>query len=220
MRSATLETRSLRGAAATFWGFPTPWVLGTLLAAAVAARLAVGSWRWWHLLVAGGVVAAQPFVEWLLHVTVLHARPVRVAGRVLDLYVSRKHREHHADPRNLAGSFIPPRVLGYLLVLIAGICAAIPGWPTRLTAAATMLTLGLLYEWTHFLIHSDYKPRHAPYRALYIAHRLHHYRNEHYWYGVTGRLGDKVLGTNPARDDVPVSPTCRTLLEPVGASRS
>jgi len=144
MRSAPMQTRNLRGAARTFWRFPTPWVLSTLLGGTIAARAAVGQWRWWQLLLVAVVVGAQPFVEWVLHVTVLHARPLIVAGRVLDLYVARKHREHHADPRSLAGSFIPPRVLGYLLVLIAVICWTVPGWPARLTAGATMLSLGLL----------------------------------------------------------------------------
>ena len=67
------------------------------------------------------------------------------------------------------------------------------------------------YEWTHFLIHSSYRPRHRVYRSMWRAHRLHHFRNENYWFGVTMHLGDRVLGTFPARDEVPVSQTSRTL---------
>jgi hypothetical protein len=63
----------------------------------------------------------------------------------------------------------------------------------------------------HFLIHTDYKPRTAAYRRLYTGHRLHHYRNENYWFGVSRRLGDTVLRTDPAKDDVPLSPTCLAL---------
>ena len=215
--STPYDTRTLRAAARTFWRFRTPWLISPALVAALAARTAVGEWRWSHALVAAAIVAAQPFTEWLLHVTVLHARPVRVAGRTVDLYVAREHRRHHADPRDLAGSFVPLRVLGYAGLVIVGVAALFPSWPSRLTALVTMLTLGLVYEWTHYLIHSDYKPRTAAYRRLYVAHRLHHYRNEHYWYGVTARLGDRVLGTSPQRDEVPVSPTCRTLLHPATA---
>ena len=47
--------------------------------------------------------------------------------------------------------------------------------------------------------------------SLERAHRLHHYRNENYWMGVTNHLGDHVLGTFPNKDDVPVSPTAKTL---------
>jgi hypothetical protein len=39
----------------------------------------------------------------------------------------------------------------------------------------------------------------------------HHYENEPFWYGVT-RLGDdRRLGTAPAVEGVPTSPTCRRL---------
>ena len=76
-------------------------------------------------------------------------------------------------------------------------------------AAAAILSLG--YEWTHYLIHTDYAPKTRFYRSLWRGHRLHHYRNENYWFGVTNHFGDRVLGTNPAKDAVPVSPTARTL---------
>jgi sterol desaturase/sphingolipid hydroxylase (fatty acid hydroxylase superfamily) len=68
-----------------------------------------------------------------------------------------------------------------------------------------------VYEWTHFLIHSSYRPRRSVYRAIWRAHRLHHFRNERYWFGVTMHLGDRVLGTYPAKDAVPASLTARTL---------
>jgi sterol desaturase/sphingolipid hydroxylase (fatty acid hydroxylase superfamily) len=67
------------------------------------------------------------------------------------------------------------------------------------------------YEWTHFLIHSSYRPRHAPYRYVWRAHRNHHFRNERYWFGVTMHLADHVLGTFPERSAVEVSATVRTL---------
>jgi sterol desaturase/sphingolipid hydroxylase (fatty acid hydroxylase superfamily) len=46
---------------------------------------------------------------------------------------------------------------------------------------------------------------------MWRAHRLHHFRNEHYWFGVTMHLGDRVLRTYPAKDAVPPSATARTL---------
>ena len=79
------------------------------------------------------------------------------------------------------------------------------------TGFAAAVFLSLAYEWTHYLIHTDYMPRTRFYRSLWRGHRLHHYRNENYWFGVTNHLGDRVLGTNPAKDAVPVSATARTL---------
>ena len=84
--------------------------------------------------------------------------------------------------------------------------------PHAATYALGATAMTLTYEWTHFLIHTDVRPRTPVYRALWRHHRLHHFRNENYWYGVTGRLGDRVLGTLPGKNDVPVSPTARTAL--------
>jgi sterol desaturase/sphingolipid hydroxylase (fatty acid hydroxylase superfamily) len=49
------------------------------------------------------------------------------------------------------------------------------------------------------------------YRGIWRAHRLHHYRNEQYWFGVTMHLADHVLRTYPEKDAVPASATARTL---------
>ena len=78
------------------------------------------------------------------------------------------------------------------------------------------LTIGWVaianYEWTHLLIHSAYRPRTSYYRRLARNHRLHHHRNERYWFGVTTNLGDRVFGTlPPTADAVPPSDSTRTL---------
>ncbi len=67
--------------------------------------------------------------------------------------------------------------------------------------------LGLVYEWTHYLIHSDYKPKKTRvYRAVWRNHRHHHFKNEHYWFTVTSTgTADRVLGTYPTPP-----PPCRT----------
>ena len=40
---------------------------------------------------------------------------------------------------------------------------------------------------------------------------LHHFKSEHYWFGVTNPVGDLVLRTYPDQAGVPTSPTARTL---------
>jgi sterol desaturase/sphingolipid hydroxylase (fatty acid hydroxylase superfamily) len=80
-----------------------------------------------------------------------------------------------------------------------------------LTAVA-LSYLGLLrYEWSHFLIHTPYRPKSGWYRNIWRNHRLHHFKHEGYWLGVSSNLGDRVLGTNPDQGTVPRSPTARTL---------
>jgi hypothetical protein len=205
------RVRTLSEARRAFFVHGSPWLLVTALAAGLVAQVAVGSWRWAQLAVVVAVLAAQPFVEWLVHVYVLHARPRRIGPVTLDLYQARKHRAHHAAPRDLDILFIPLRGHVAGAVVVAGICLLLPDAATRLALVVSVAASSLAYEWVHFLIHTDYKPRTALYRRLYLGHRLHHYRNENYWFGVSRRLGDTVLRTDPAKDEVPLSPTCLTL---------
>jgi sterol desaturase/sphingolipid hydroxylase (fatty acid hydroxylase superfamily) len=72
---------------------------------------------------------------------------------------------------------------------------------------------GLLhYEFVHLMVHTRYRPHTRYYRGLARHHRLHHFRNERYWLGVTSNSGDRLMRTLPAdRGDVPLSDTARTL---------
>jgi hypothetical protein len=204
---------TLRDAAAGFVNHPSPWMIGTMLLGALAARLFVGDWRWTDALVPVVMVAIFPFVEWVVHVFVLHWKP-RSLGRVeLDSLLARKHREHHADPRDIPLVFIPWQVLAKLIpVYVAVAVLAFPRLGLGLTALAFLGVLGMFYEWTHYLIHSDYKPRTRAYRAVWRNHRLHHYKNEHYWFTVTSAgTADRVLGTYPDPATVQSSPTVKAL---------
>jgi len=211
MADTTDRGLSLRGAAALFARFGSPRIIVVLLLAAVAGRLAIGGWSWWDLLGPGVVLAAQPFTEWTIHVFVLHFRPRSVGKVRIDPLVSRKHRAHHADPKDLPLVFIPLPALAFLAAGLAAICLAALPLERGLTTLVAALAVLATYEWTHYLIHSTYRPRHALYRYVWRAHRNHHFRNEHYWFGVTVHLADHVLGTFPERTAVPVSPTARTL---------
>jgi hypothetical protein len=209
---AEREALGLGEAFRRFCSHPSPRVLLPATAVAVTARLGLGRWRRRDLAIAAGILGAEPFTEWVIHVVVLHFRPRTVAGRRVDPLLARKHRAHHRDPRDEDLVFVPMPVIRVALP------AAVVAWGlgerrlrTALTGVATSYAMLTTYEWTHFLVHSSYRPRHRPYRALWRAHRWHHYRNEHYWFGVTVHLGDRVLGTYPDRDAVPLSPTARDL---------
>lgn len=202
---------SWRAAAREFAGWSSPRVIAVALAGAVAARLAVGRWSWWDLLGPAIVLAAQPFTEWLIHVFLLHFRPRRLGGMTLDPLVARKHRAHHADPKEAGLVFVPMPALVLLVAGLAVVLLPTLPLPRALSVLVAAYAMLFAYEWTHYLIHSTYRPRHRPYRAVWRAHRNHHFRNEHYWFGVTMHLADHVLGTFPERSEVPPSPTARTL---------
>lgn len=183
------------------------------LAVVVVLRVRQGGLSWWDLAVVVGILGFEPFTEWLVHVYLLHSRPRTVGGVRIDLHAARKHREHHREPNDPGTAFVP---LVDLVVLV-GLAFVLLGLIVRfdaglwLTAMVVSLAMLLTYEWTHFLIHTSYRPRGRYYRSIWRAHRLHHFKNEHYWMGVTVNLADHVLGTFPAKSAVENSPTARTL---------
>jgi hypothetical protein len=200
---------------------PSPPLLGLAIAGAAAARLAPGQDSWRDGLLAAGVVLITPPVEWAIHVYLLHARPIRLAGRSHDLIAAREHRAHHAAPALLEGVLIPAYAVAAFVGMIAMTVWAVSfaldlviggdrlGWAATGALAAVLILSG--YEWPHFLIHTPYRPRSRYYRAIWRGHRLRHFKNEHYWFGATSTVADRLLGTAPEPSQVPKSSTARTL---------
>ena len=61
-------------------------------------------------------------------------------------------------------------------------------------------------------MHTDYKPRTRLYKSIWRNHRLHHFKNEHYWFTVTtAGTADRVLGTFPDPAKVRTSRTAKAL---------
>jgi hypothetical protein len=217
---ATADAAGVRGGslafhARRFAAHVTPWAITGFLVAFLGARAFLGPPTWGDLAVAAGFFTVEPLIEWAVHSWVLHARPWQVLGRTIELSAAKGHRRHHEDPLDLSLVFVPGWVLLWFAPAITVTLVLL--LPDHL--AATLLACGaaalLAYEWTHYLIHTSYRPRARYYRHLWRHHRLHHYRNEGYWFGVTTAAGDVVLGTCPRGGAVPVSPTARTLGAPL-----
>lgn len=207
---------TLRGVASTFWRHDSPRILAAFVLATGAARVAAGGLATADAVALAGLLLFWPVQEWLIHVFVLHFRPRTILGRTVDPMLSKKHRAHHKDPSRLDLLFIPNRVYLHVPILMALLWLAItPSWRVALTGLAGHFLLGLHYEWVHFLVHTRYVPRSFVYRRLWVNHRLHHYKNEQYWHGVTMLMGDHLFRTAPARDAVPTSPDCFALPEAV-----
>jgi Fatty acid hydroxylase superfamily len=215
--TSTTATRrrgfTLGDAVREFCKHPSPLMIGGALVAALTARIVVGDWQLTDAVVPVAMLALFPFFEWVVHVFVLHWRPRRLGPVTIDSLLARKHREHHVDPRAVPLVFIPWRALLWVMPLAVAVAAlAFPRIGLGLTHLVFLTVLGLGYEWCHYLIHSDYKPRTALYRAIWKNHRQHHFKNEHYWFTVTSSgTADRVLGTYPDAATVATSPTARNL---------
>jgi hypothetical protein len=207
--------RTLAEAARVFVRHGSPRFLLFVTASSIAARLALGSWTAWDAAVCAGIYALWPVQEWLIHVFLLHFEPIRVGRRTFDFAIPIEHRAHHRDPWNLDILFIP--VQGFLIavpVLLLIFVGLMPTAELALTGLTFHLLMSLRYEWVHFLVHTRYRPRTERFRCLWRSHRLHHCKNEHYWFGVTMLSGDRLLRTAPDPATVPLSETCRTIVTP------
>jgi sterol desaturase/sphingolipid hydroxylase (fatty acid hydroxylase superfamily) len=213
---STVDATEVRGGALAcharrFGRHVTPWAIAGLVAGFAAIRAVLGPVRWSDVAVVAAVVGLEPFIEWVVHAQVLHARPRQVLGRTIELSAAKGHRLHHEDPTNLQLVFVPPWVL---VILAPALTLLFFGFLLPAHLAASALATGavvlLAYEWTHYLIHTSYRPRTRAFRRQWRNHRLHHYRNEGYWFGVTTSVGDVVLRTGPPAASVPVSSAART----------
>jgi hypothetical protein len=190
----------------------SPRILIAALSVALAARIAVGGVSAWDLAPPLLILAWWPLNEWLIHVFILHAKPFRIAGRTIDPAVPRKHRAHHRDPWDLELVFIPLGAFVYSLPLLAGAAFLLAPTPQlALTGVVAYLALALHYEWVHYISHTRYAPKSERYQRLIRNHRLHHFKNEHYWYGVSMLGADRPLRTAPDPESVERSETARTL---------
>ena len=202
----------LRTWARVFAGHLSPRLIAAALVASLAARLAIGGLGIADLVTAAVVVGLQPFQEWNIHVFILHFRPrQRRNGRRIDLYIARKHRAHHVDPNHIGLTLVQTPALVGLILGFAVLTAAVLRSRLALTADVAGFIMLMAYEWTHFLIHSTWAPRSWVYKRIWRAHRLHHFKNEHYWFGITSHLADHILRTYPDRAAVETSPTARDL---------
>ena len=211
-----VQVESLGGVAHVFFRHPSPWLIFGAGAAFTSLRLFWGGWSTWDLAVALTIAALWPVQEWLIHVFILHWKPFRLLGRDVDLYVARRHRDHHREPWLLEHVYVPtPTVVTGLALgvpLFLAIWWSVLPMSVGLTALATFFVLGSVYEWTHFIIHTGYKPRSAFYRRLWRHHRLHHFKNENYWWGVSRIGADWLFKTAPDPADVERSTSVRDIV--------
>ena len=216
------EIKTLGAAWREFRSKRAPQLIAAATVAALAARAALGAPTWRDAAAVAFMLVVYPFGEWAIHVHLLHLRPFRVRGRKVDLISARAHRQHHEQPHRLdLINFSPGEVLAILLLAVptavgigAGLTAAILGAAPLGPLVSMLLTgyvLVAVYEWTHFLIHTAHRPRSRYYRSIWRDHRLHHFKNERYWHGITNTVSDRVLGTFPDQREIRRSRTVRAL---------
>jgi hypothetical protein len=216
------EVTTLGKATREFLRHSSPWVLGAGVVVLVIVRIMIGDFSWRDGVAVAAMLAVYPFGEWAIHVYLLHMKPIKFRGRQIETIAARAHRAHHGQPNDLdlillywwQAAFLMLEAVPLTIAVLAGVTWLVAGSVSlgvMVSAAIAGYAMVFVYEWTHFLIHTAYRPRSRIYKAIHRNHRLHHFKNEHFWHGVTNNLSDRVLGTNPDQREVPKSETARTL---------
>ena len=191
-----------------------------MVAVAAIVRIALGGYGWFDLVVVVATLVLTGPIEWVIHRGLLHAP--EDSTRMVKFHTGSGHREHHLDPNNVGWALLSWQDALVFSIMLTGWSAlwSLPvAWAVgaplleSFLSATLLALLGLAhYEWTHLLVHTRYRPKTRYYKRIAKNHRLHHFRNEHHWLGVTSNLGDRILGTLPEnKSDVPLSETARNL---------
>lgn len=208
---AERKTRTLSVAARMFVGYRSPAVLVVIWLSFVALRVASGiPLRPLDVWLCLGVMAYWPFQEWWMHRWLLHLPAFSVGDRSIELEFARLHRLHHESPTDLQLTLLPlSTILGALVVFTAGAAATTGELAATASFMLGAVTSTILYEWVHFLTHTDYLPKRSYYRRIWKLHRWHHYKNERYWFSFTLPYIDGWFGTGPDPAGVEKSATAR-----------
>ena len=219
----TLRSSDLDSKAATARAYADSGSARVLVAASIAiaaARVAIGDFGRGDVIAVGITITIAGTVEWVIHRFLLHADEDAWTSRRLGTGVG--HHRHHLDPSDIEWLMLR----GVDAAVFVGAFSAVTAswtvpvmWVTGSAQLGPFLTawglaaVGLAhYEWVHLLVHTRYRCTTRYYARLARNHRLHHFRNEHYWLGVTSNSGDRLLRTLPKdKGDVPLSDTARTL---------
>ncbi len=192
-----------------FLGFPDILIMGLLTVLVTAFAWLRGPAP--QVLAATLVGVGLFFVsEYATHRFLFHMAPPRSA--FLRKMIYRLHYHHHEEPNDLHLLFLPiwysiPQftVTGGLTWLVTGQIALGAAF-----ASGSMLLL-MYYEWCHYVAHRPITPLTAWGRWMKRYHLWHHFKNEHYWYGVTNPSFDLLMGTYKDVRHVEKSETVRKL---------
>lgn len=148
--------------------------------------------------------------EYFTHRFLFHMSPPK-HGQLLKL-MKRLHYDHHRDPSDLHLLFLPIWYSLPMFVIVVIVVEALTKSSHLTVAVATGAIATLLYyEWIHFVAHRPIIPLTPWGKWMKKIHLWHHFKNEHYWFGVTSPLYDVVMHTFPDEKSVDRSTSVRDL---------
>jgi len=167
-------------------------------------------WNKWPLMFL--VIIFAPFYEWYAHKHVLHKELTPKDGWLKKFQI-KLHHGHHADPDDINLQFAPSLAIVVLFIqtyiFYSILCLS---FTNALVPIFSTFLYYLFYEWVHLAHHSKhYKPLTGIGKNLKEAHMQHHFHNENYNWGITNLLADYILKTFKTSNEIPKSPTIKTI---------
>ena len=192
-----------------FFMFPDILIMLVLLIA-ISSYVFAQPFHWSILLFFCLGLIIFSFSEYLIHRFLFHLPPPKNAfGRKL---LKRLHYDHHAHPNELHLLFLPVWYSLPNLSFFAALTYLLTQSVVSTAAAASgLIVMLLVYEWKHYVAHVPLKPRTRFGKWMKKTHLLHHFKNEHYWFGVSNPVGDLLFGTLKDEKTVTSSQTARNL---------
>jgi 4-hydroxysphinganine ceramide fatty acyl 2-hydroxylase len=178
-------------------------------ALAICLAVAFGEVQLLPLWILGGALLFH-LSEYGTHRFLFHAPPSK-NGWILRAQ-HRLHYDHHVEPNRLDLLFLPVwYVVPNFAVVVLGTWALL-GDPQVVTSFLLGAILALLhYEWVHYIAHISYRPQTRFGRWMKKYHLWHHFKNEHFWFGVSNPVLDLVYRTYRSPEGVSRSTTARVL---------
>ncbi len=180
------------------------WLTPVALAALVVAFAAP---LWWAFALVGALAFFPG--EYVVHRFQLHVLAEKKWNKT-----AHSHIAHHMAPDDLDHIFHPLGATYGALVLYFGAVSLIfssasAGLAFALGSSVSMV----IYEYAHFSAHRlGVQPATPWMKYLKKYHLWHHFKNEHYWFGVTSPVMDMVMGTFKDPHATEKSPTVKTVL--------
>jgi Fatty acid hydroxylase superfamily len=134
------------------------------------------------------------FQEHWMHKYLLHCD--------FDWYGKRIHEEHHRKPYHHVSIDPAPLMLGWMAAVHVVLRALLP-LPLAISATIGYAAAGLIYEWSHFIVHTKVRfPRHSYWQRMKDHHIRHHLVDDSNWFAFSCIQVDDIFGTNPNVDEV------------------
>jgi hypothetical protein len=201
---------TLSRAFAYFVRHPNVYCFGGTGLLALTFRLYLAEWHIADLLIAAFIIIGWPFMEWRLHISLLHMKPTTLFGKPFYPDVARKHREHHMEPWRMDILFLMSYVLLAIPVVFI-IANLLFDFRQALTVCFVGYLMTVFYEWNHFITHTRVQAKSRWFKRIFLNHRMHHFKSERYWYDFSAPWVDEYYGTAPDLSTVESSENCKTL---------